>query len=48
MLIQCTYNIYCTPIKIGHVLNKQGTEDEHIFSWYEYSVSIGLKIRYVL
>ena len=29
----------------GHVLNEQGTGYEHIFSWYEYSVSIELKIE---
>ena len=27
---------------IGHVLNEQGTGYEHIFSWYECSISIEL------
>ena len=33
---------------IGHVLNEQGTGYEHIFSWYEYSVSIELKMGHVI
>ena len=35
-------------IVIGHVLNEQGTGYEHIFSWYEYSVSIELKMGHVI
>ena len=30
-------------IFISHVLNEQGTEYEQIFSWFQYSISIGLK-----
>ena len=33
---------------IGHVLNEQGTGYEHIFSWYEYSISIELKMGPVI
>ena len=33
---------------IGHVLNEQGTGYEHIFSWYEHSISIELKMGHVI
>ena len=34
--------------EIGHVLNEQGTGYEHIFSWYECSISIELKMGHVI
>ena len=33
---------------IGHVLNEQWTGYEHIFSWYEHSISIELKIGHII
>ena len=35
-------------LTIGHVLNEQGTGYEHIFSWYEHSISIELKMGHVI
>ena len=41
--------IYCNShITIGHVLNEQGTGYEHIFSTYEHSISIELKMGHVI
>ena len=37
-----------TAFRIGHVLNEQGTGYEHIFSWYEHSISIELKMGHVI
>ena len=37
-----------TTLSIGHVLNEQGTGYEHIFSWYECSISIELKMGHVI
>ena len=36
------------PFLIGHVLNERGTGYEHIFSWYEHSISIELKMGHVI
>ena len=33
---------------IGHVLNEQGTGYEHIFSSYEHSISLELKMGHVI
>ena len=43
--VAANLTLYC---KIGHVLNKQGTGYEHIFSWYDYSVWIELKMEHVI
>ena len=41
-------SILCNMSRIGHVLNEQGTGYEHIFSWYEHSISIELKMGHVI
>ena len=47
-----TWKLRCVHAKhkfsIGHVLNERGTGYEHIFSWYEHSVSIELKMGHVI
>ena len=40
--------VYFFGFAIGHVLNEQGTGYEHIFSWYECSISIELKMGHVI
>ena len=46
-LFSCLFNILLFS-RIGHVLNEQETGYEHIFSWYEHSISIELKMEHVI
>ena len=46
--IETSFRLQHLKSAIGHVLNEQGTGYEHIFSWYEHSLSIELKMAHVI